>query len=385
MTRPLAIQPGPRAGAVEVPWSKSHLHRLLIADYLAGGRRHADLSNAPELSDDVRATCRCLASLARHDTPPVLDCGESGSTLRFLLPVAMAVGGQAVFTAAGRLPQRPLAPFLELLADHGVISLTGTDFPLRLEGRLSPGEYRFRGDISSQIVTGLLLALPILADDSRIRWTTPLESRGYVELTLQVMRQAGLHAVAVKDGFDVPGGQRYALSPELSPETDWSGASFWLAMNRLGSHIVLPPLNSLSAQPDAAIVRMLDALGGCLDVSGCPDIFPPLAAAAAAIGQTTRFIHTRRLRYKESDRIAAMAAMLDALGVRTDIDDDSFIVHGNTAPLHGGGAVKTFGDHRIAMAAAVAATAADAPVTLDDADCVAKSYPGFWEQFDRCR
>ena len=385
MSRSLTIDAGRRHGHVDVPLSKSHLHRLLIADYLAGGRMLADdVSTGEGASDDVKATARCLAALSSGDAPVKLDCGESGSTLRFMLPVAMSLVNDVVFTAAGRLPNRPLAPFLDLLAAHGIRSCTGTSFPLHLTGRLKPGTFEFRGDISSQIVTGLLLALPMLPEDSRIHWTTPLESRGYVDMTVQVIRQFGIRMTAIDDGFDVPGRQSYVRNPAVSPETDWSGAAFWLTMNSLGSDIELPPLAMDSAQPDAVIVQMLERIGKAdVDVSQCPDSFPVLAVKAAATPAVTHFVNVRRLRYKESDRLAAMAAMLLALGVRTDVGENDFTVHGQQPPLRGGVDIRTFDDHRIAMAAAVAATVADAPLTIDNADCVAKSYPDFWSQLNR--
>ena len=336
-------------------------------------------------SDDVKATARCLAALASGESPVRLDCGESGSTLRFLLPVAMTLANDAMYLAAGKLPNRPLAPFLELLAAHGVNSCTGTAFPLHLQGRLTPGAFEFRGDISSQIVTGLLLALPLLPNDSTIRWTTPLESRGYVDMTFQVIRQFGIRVAAVEGGFDVPGRQSYMQNPTVEPETDWSGAAFWLTMNSLGSDIELPTLNMESAQPDAVIVGKLESVGKTeVDVSQCPDSFPVLAVKAAATDAVTHFVNVRRLRYKESDRIAAMAEMLSALDVRTaEEGDNAFTVFGQAAPLHGGVEICTFNDHRIAMAAAVAATVADAPLTIDNAACVAKSYPDFWTQLNQ--
>lgn len=379
MSPQLSIEPGRRQGRVELPYSKSHLHRLLIADYLAGGRIYTDevlLSS----SDDVQATGRCLAALRSAPAEPVLDCGESGATLRFFLPLAMTQVNSACFLAAGRLPERPLQPFLEMLQEHG-IRVSGTAFPLRLQGNLQPGEYFCRGDISSQIVTGLLLALPILHGDSQIHLTTGLQSQGYVEMTLQVLRQYGIHFEKSSDGFVVPGNQHFVSPEKIQPESDWSAAACWLAMNKLSSRITLPELKRSSAQPDACIGEMLDRLGGEVDIAQCPDLFPVLAVTAASCQSRTVFRNIRRLRLKESDRVAAIAELLDNLGVKIEITENEFAVYPGTLPWHSRNILKMFGDHRIAMAAAVAATVADHPLIIDNAECVAKSYPGFWTMF----
>ncbi len=376
----IAITPGKRKGTVQVPLSKSHLHRLLIAEFLSGKR---DFGKSYEESGaDVAATIRCLKSLEdgmASDKRPVLDCGESGSTLRFMLPVAMTKADAASFVASGRLPQRPVAPFLEILATHGVTA-RDSSFPLQLEGRLTAGEFLVRGDISSQIITGLLLALPCLDGDSVISLTTHLESRGYVDMTLDVMRKFGI-AVSVSDNsFAIAGGQKYRMPNEISPERDWSGAAFWLVMNLLGSDISVPGLDYNSCQPDSVIVQLLDFKQDTIDVSQCPDSFPVFSVAAAARTVDTRFTGVKRLRLKESDRLSAMADVLSRFGVKTDCGDDFFVVHGVGPHFRGGATIDTYNDHRIAMSAAVAATVADAPVTIETPSCVAKSYPDFFRQ-----
>ena len=373
----ITLAPGLRQGQVEVPLSKSHLHRLLIAGFLAGSCDHyAGLS----VSDDVQATRRCVQALQGNSAVPELPCGESGSTLRFLLPVVLALKEQAVFTAQGRLPQRPLKPFLDLLRQHGLQETNG-DFPLSLRGSLQPGLYSLPGNISSQIVSGLLFALPLLDGDSTIQLTTPLESRGYVDMTLAVLRNFGLDIRERNDGFLIPGHQQYRHRDGIAPERDWSAAAFWLAMNSLGSQIAVPGLDDNSCQPDKAVMRLLCQLGGAIDVSQCPDIFPVLAVAAGATEVVTVFRGTRRLRFKESDRLAATADILQRYGVRVEIADDNFTVHGLGPHFRGNIDIDPFGDHRIAMAAAVGATVADGPVTIIHPACVSKSYPGFFRQF----
>ena len=347
-----------RVGVVTPPPSKSHLHRLLIAYFLAGGRDK--LAYSPDDSADIAATRRCLSALAGNTFEPVLDCGESGSTLRFMRPIAAALGKRPRYVLSGRLAKRP-----------GIIYDT-----------ISPGLHELPGNVSSQFATGLLFALPLLEGNSEIRFTTPLESRGYVDLTLSVLASCGIEIKETSTGFLIHGGQIYSVPASMTPERDWSGASFWLAMNALGSKIEVRGLTDNSAQPDRRIVKLLAQRGGEKDMSQCPDIFPPLAIVAGAQGTDTRFTGVRRLRLKESDRIAAVADMLGQLGIITDEEEDSFIVHGKDIPYPGGARLQTYGDHRIAMSAAVAATAASGPLFIDNPDCAAKSYPGFFYAFE---
>lgn len=415
------IRPGMLRGAVQAPPSKSCHHRLLIAQWLSG----APLSpETPGESEDIAATRRCLAALSRSpaNAPAPLPVGESGSTLRFLLPLATQAVPEVVFEARGRLPQRPIQPFLDQLSAHGMEFPGGATFPLRARGALRPGAFHLRGDVSSQIVTGLLFALPALNGTSEIRLTTPLESRGYVDLTLDVLAQCAIRVESLPDGWRIPGSQRW-LPPRTTCESvpnresvpprvegDWSGAAFWLVAGALGSDVSVTGLRPDSAQPDRAIADILRRMGAdvvaeptpdglatvrarlpagglhaCeIDVSQCPDLLPALAVAAARARGETRFTHAARLRLKESDRIAAMEVVLACFGVRTASTPDTLAVYGvPDAPLAGGAEIPVAGDHRIAMAAAVAATVADAPVVLPGAECVAKSYPAFFSEWQR--
>ncbi len=335
MTR---LEPGLRAGELRVPVSKSHAHRVLIAEFLAG----RTVSLAPDAADcdDVRATKRCLAALAAGET--TLDCGESGTTRRLLGPVAAALGRTVEWVMRGRLAARPQLDYPDMKA----------------------GVFRLPGDVSSQFVSGLLFALPLLAGDSEIALTTPLASRGYVDMTLDVLRAYGIAVAETPTGFRVPGGQTYR-APAEGPiiETDWSGAAFGLALVHLGNAITFPEaarrgLSSASSQPDRVIGAHLGALAApgpvTLDVDACPDIFPVLTVVAAARAGETVFTGTHRLKLKESDRTAAMADVLARFGVETCSDANTFTVQGTGRPFRGG-AFTSFGDHRIAMSAAVAA------------------------------
>jgi len=350
----IVLAPGPRKLQVVVPPSKSHAHRLLIANFLAGERDCL----MPEVADseDVLATKRCLVALAEPTETPVLNCGESGSTLRFLAPVAAALGKRPQYIRRGRLAERPFK-----------------DYP-----ELKSGLHELPGDVSSQFVTGLLFALPLLSGDSCIRFTSPLESRGYVDMTLQVLKGAGI-AVIVDEAGDlvIPGGQRYRPQ-STTVEGDWSGAAFWYAMNALGSEVEVLGLNSDSVQPDRAIRELSATMPELIDVSQFPDLFPVLTIIAAFLSRRTDFTGIARLRLKECDRVAAMRTTLAKLGVEVEVTADRFSVLRGVESF-AGGEFSAFGDHRIAMSVAVAATRSTAPVTIDDERCVAKSYPGFFE------
>ena len=407
----IAVRPGPLRGRVEIPASKSVAHRAMIAAALAD-RPTEIVLNA--VNDDLTATAACLSALGaaceRTDfgyrivpaaqeknacgaaenasgatdlceiaSFPTLDCGESGSTLRFLLPVAAALGREARFVGHGRLPERPHDVLLNAMAAHGATA-DARRLPLQLHGRLRGGTFALPGNVSSQYITGLLMALPLCAGDSVIRLTTRLESAPYVNLTLRALADFGIRAETLPDGWRIPGGQRYHSPGRVVVEGDWSGAAFWLAANALGSRVECGNLDEASAQGDRAIRPLLNRLGGEIDVSECPDLVPALAVAAAGFPGRTALVGAARLRLKESDRLASVAALLRALGCAVDEGAESLTIHGG-APLTGG-TVDGCGDHRIVMAAAVAATAASSPVTILGAQAVAKSYPDFFRDFE---
>ena len=378
----LTIMPAVLAGTVTPPPSKSQAHRLLICAALAG--EGSVLHNLAD-SQDIQATKRCLAALqAPGPGLPRLDCGESGSTLRFLLPLALVLRGGGVFTGHGRLMERPQDPYFALFREKGV-RYNQTSGALAVEGRLAPGEYRLPGNVSSQFFTGLLLALPLLKGPSAVIPTTALESGGYVRMTLEAMHEFGINIPATRSlppQFLVPGNSRYR-SAEATVEGDWSQAAFWYAANNLGGMIDILGLNPHSAQGDCAVERWARALasGGSweIDVSDCPDLAPPLAVMAAVRRGDTHLINAGRLRIKESDRLAAITAALNALGGEVEERPDSLTIHGQD--WLAGGTVDCCNDHRIAMMGAIAATRCRGPVTLLGAECVAKSYPNFWEHY----
>ena len=373
------IRPRLLAGAVTPPPSKSMAHRCLISAALAGGE--SQVRNLAQ-SEDMSATRRCLTALkAPGDGLPLLDCGESGSTLRFLIPIALALRGGGRFTGRGRLMERPQEPYFRIFEEKGIF-YQQKDGILTIQGKLEPGDYALPGNVSSQFITGLLYALPLLPGDSAIRITTPLESKGYVDMTLEVLAQFGIRVIPRTDGFRVPGNQTYRPTDPVV-EADWSQAAFWYGAIALGSKLDIQGLNPWSTQGDMAVVPaflQLTQPGDVeLDVSQCPDLVPPLAAMAAVREGTTRIVNAARLRIKESDRLASVTAALNALGARVEEHPDSLTIHGLDRLT--GGTVDCCNDHRIAMMAAVAATRCTGPVKLLGAHCVNKSYPNFWEHY----
>ena len=393
----VTIVPGTLKGAVTPPPSKSQAHRLILAAALSGGI--STLSNV-DFSQDIEATLGCLSALGtgveRRDKGqvklhglgnsipqagpiPVLDCGESGSTLRFLIPAALVVIGGGIFTGHGRLMERPQEPYFRLFEEKG-ISYEKKDGKLTVQGTLEPGEYVLPGNVSSQFFTGLLYALPLLDGDSILRASTPLESRGYVDMTLDALRTFGVTVDETEPGvFAIPGRQRYQPK-ELAVEADWSNAAFWYAANFLGAQVDIQNLNPDSVQGDRQIGALYWKLARPgdvdIDLCQCPDLAPPLAAMAAVRRGTTRFVNAGRLRMKESDRLQTIAQTLNTLGAKAQVGEDTLTLEG--VDHLEGGTVDGCNDHRIAMMAAAAAVACKQPVTILGAECVKKSYPHFW-------
>lgn len=395
------ITPRRLSGVVTPPPSKSLAHRYVIAAALAAG---TSVIKNVSFSEDVEATLRCMEALgARWEAAedglriagiggqrrpfggnlPRFDCGESGSTLRFLIPLALTVDQGGIFTGRGRLMERPQQPYFDLFDQRG-IAYTQEDGVLTVRGSLSPGEYRLRGDVSSQFFTGLLLALPLLEGPSVVLSTTKLESASYTAMTMGVLERCGVRVrwSPALNGFGVEPGI-YAPFEE-TVEADWSQAAFWYAAIALGSNLRLRGLKGQSPQGDAAVVahyKKLSLTGEVrIDLSDCPDLLPPLAVMAAVRRGTTRFTHAARLRLKESDRLASVSGMLKAIGGAVTEEEDGLTVYGvSTLP---GGTVDGANDHRIVMAAAVAATRCQGPVTIRGAEAVKKSYPNFWRDYE---
>ena len=376
----VTITPAQLRGRIIPPPSKSQAHRLLMAAYLAKGE--SSLENLAQ-SQDILATQACMTALLTPGPDlPALDCGESGSTLRFLIPVALALRGGGVFTGRGRLMERPQEPYFALFRERG-ISYEQQDGVLTVKGVLTPGRYALPGDVSSQFFTGLLYALPLLDGDSELTSTTALESRGYIDMTLDALGCAGIRVEARGDSFHIPGGQSYAPICR-AVEADWSQAGFWYAAKGIGNDVETLGMDPDSRQGDRVLDRWAQALSGpgqvVLDVSGSPDLVPPVAVwAALRAGETTRLTNAGRLRIKESDRLAAVASELGKLGADVEEGEDFLTIHG--VSMLKGGTASSHNDHRIAMMLAVAATMASGPVTIYGAEAVSKSYPNFWDDY----
>ncbi len=406
------IPPGARTGRVHIPASKSQAHRLLICAALGEEKTEVICDG---ISADIAATAKCLRALgaAVEETEagflvsPIkkvpegrceLYCGESGSTLRFLLPVVGALGVQAAFHREGRLPQRPLAPLDSVLTAHGMTLSEDGDL-LLCSGQLQAGNYEIAGNVSSQYISGLLMALPRLAGESRLTVTGTLESAAYVAMTEDALRLSSVELSKNGASYAIPGGQRFRLPARTAVEGDWSNAAFFLCMGALAKGGVrVEGLNLKSSQGDRGVLDVLRAFGAAVseeenavtvrrgtlrgvtvDASPIPDLIPVLSVVASVAAGETRVENAYRLRLKESDRLQSTANLLRALGGRVEEKEDGLVITGVSA-LHGG-AVETQNDHRLAMSAAVAACAAMGEVTVDNDACVAKSYPRFWEDY----
>ena len=415
----MTVSPGTRTGRVGIPSSKSLAHRALICRALADRPSRIELDG---FSADIQATMECLKGLGaafsfsegvlkitpikkipeekKSPQKAHLPCSESGSTLRFLLPVAGALGQEAVFSMEGRLSERPMERFEQVLKDHGMkIRRNGRE--LYCSGQLESGEYVLPGNISSQYITGLLFALPMLEGSSRIRIETKLESADYVRLTEDALCEAGIVWETTQAGYRIPGRQRYHIgegNETVRIEGDYSSAAFFLCAGAFSQQgITVHDLSPDSRQGDKRILQELERFGALVEVHGreitvrkgqlrgttidgsmIPDLIPVLSIVAAGTRGVTRIRNAARLRMKESDRIMSTCRMLQSLGADVRELPDGLVIYGNGG-LKGGALVDPFRDHRIAMSAAIAACICSEPVMIKDADCVGKSYPDFWE------
>lgn len=414
----ITITPRPLSGRISVPSSKSMTHREFICAALAEGESCIDNVS---LSDDITATASCMAALGAdieeipsafpgrrayrirggvgpRGCPLSLDCGESGSTLRFLIPIGIYSGNTVTFTGRGRLAERPLTPYHDLFKEKGISCEADGGLPLTVSGTLESGVYRLPGDVSSQFFTGLLFVLPLLPGDSLLESATPLESGSYIDMTLECMARHGVSVRKEAPGrYVIPGGQSYRAG-DFSVEGDYSQAAFWLAAGLLGGSIAASGLSADSTQGDRVIADILRRMGGRLDREGqdlaarpsalcgtvidaedCPDLVPVLAALAAVSRGRTEIIHAARVRLKECDRLHAMAEELRRLGADIAENPDGLVIEG--LPSLSGGAADAWNDHRIAMALAAVSSRCSGPLTIRGADCVSKSYPAFWKDF----
>ena len=406
----IKLSPRPLCGSIPAIPSKSHAHRLLICAAFADGPTEIILSHS---SEDIDATLGCLSTLgagiARNDETitvapikqvpdnPVLDCRESGSTFRFLLPVAATLGKSISFMGTGRLPLRPIGD-LKTALESGGVTFTNDRLPLSIQGKLTPQAYLLPGNVSSQYVTGLLMALPLLDSGSAIVLESPLQSRSYVDITIDVLRSFGAKIIESEKKYDIYSMNGHFRSPgRAETDGDWSNAAFFLAAGALGNPVTVTGLSPVSTQGDKAIISALRLFGaetdchngsaavyphdltGCeLDAENIPDLVPILAVVAACAHGETRIKNCARLRLKESDRLKTTADMIRSLGGWAEEDGDMLVIRGGKLR---GGTVSGAGDHRIVMSAAIAAIACHGEVTITGAEAVRKSYPLFFNDY----
>ena len=424
----VSLRPQILKGVIKAPASKSEAHRILICAALCDEPTQVHNLNLNNLNDDIRATINCLKALGAEfefeddfilvkpinkvniNNTPELDCNESGSTLRFMLPVACALYDKVKFTGRGRLPERPLDDLLSVMKSHGV-SFSDDKLPFETQGKLRAGEFKIRGDISSQYITGLLLAMPLLNDKAKITLTSSLKSADYVNITLKVLQDFNINinnnlklkspsaafwlaAGALGCDFKSPG--------IISVGGDWSSAAFWLAAGALGCDVSVSGLDLKSEQGDKRILDLLKQFGAeiiidednikakankllasNIDIDATPDLLPILAVVAAYADGESVFYNAARLRLKESDRIKSACEMINSLQICEARElDDKLIVKGSNFRNLRGGFVNGFNDHRIVMSAAIAAVRCENEVIISDCDAVNKSYPKFFEDYN---
>lgn len=405
------ITPSALTGEIDAISSKSHFHRLLIAAALAN-KKSVIFYN--KMSDDIKATLRCLSKLgARFDitehqvsvTPikerPVqkalLDFGECGTTYRLLLPLAVIFSESAELSGHGRLSKRPIKELCRTLSENGAVFSEST-LPMTVSGNLRSGIYTIPGSVSSQYISGLLFALPLLKGQSELVVEDGFSSRGYIDLTLDVLKEFGITVIEKGNRFIIPGDQKYITKGNLYCEGDWSNSAFWLAAGAIGGRVSVKDLNDKSYQPDRDVFNLLCLFGASVkskkakftvspielkaysfDADSIPDLVPIMSVIAALSDGNTVIFNAGRLREKESDRLSAIRAFLSSLGADITETEDGLNIDGKDSLA--GGEVDGCNDHRIVMAAAIASCGCRGEVVIHGAEAINKSYPDFFEDF----
>ena len=408
----IKISPSQLNGTVAAISSKSDAHRILIAAALSDKKT---VINCNTLSDDINATIECLKALGAEietedskitvtpisNTPKSaeLNCRESGSTLRFLMPVAAALGVNAAFSGSGRLPSRPIMPLRRELESGGVEFTPPWQFPILISGKLQSGNYSLKGNVSSQFVTGMLFALPLIEGDSTLRLIPPIESRSYIDMTLNTLKKFGIEIREEDNTFYIKGNQKYISPEEITVEGDWSNAAFFLTAGALAGSVTVTGLDESSLQGDKKVLDILERMGADIkkekngitvsrgglvgtqiDAGDIPDLVPILSVAAAATDSGVTIIsNAERLRLKESNRLAAISECLNNIGNVNSETDDGIVVWGGEKIS--GGNVFSFNDHRIVMSMAIASVVSTGDITIRNAEAVNKSYPTFFDDF----
>lgn len=406
----VTLTPSATGGSIKAIASKSAAHRIAICAAFAKGNTKI---LCEETNEDIDATVRCLSALGAdikregeyfYVTPvrelkkgAILDCGESGSTMRFLVPVVAMLGADASFLMSGRLPARPLSPLREELERCGMSFSEAGSNPLICRGKVEENEFFIRGDVSSQFVSGLLFALAVSGRSGRLHIIGELMSAPYVDITADTLRRFGAEVFRSEDGYEINAEGGLISPSEITVEGDWSNAAFPLTLGAIGKGAVtVTCLDKGSCQGDMAILNVLSEMGAKLewndgavtvypsklkgiriDASQIPDLVPILSVAASVAEGETVIYNAERLRIKESDRLLAVREVLCGLGAQVEERADGLRIVG--VPSLRGGEICSFRDHRIAMSAAVASVRCAEAVTVKDAEAVAKSYPSFFE------
>ena len=407
------VEPSQLNGTVAIPPSKSDVHRAIICGALSRGKC---VISPVDLSEDIKATIGCVETLGAkvNISEGVLTidgsemfkgnnyqifCNESGSLLRFIIPVVSAMGISATFTGAGRLPERPIGIYLDCLPKAGVKCTTKSGLPLTVEGQLQAGTFEIPGNVSSQFITGLLFALPLLKEDSKIILTSPLESVAYVDITINVMKKFGVIIETTDYGYFVKGNQKY-IPQNYTTEGDWSNAAFFMTAAAMKGDITVTGVDKNSAQGDKEIAEILKRFGAKveftdnsvrvqkgdlkatdIDARQIPDLVPILAVCATFAEGTTHITGAERLRIKESDRLSAIANAINQLGGNVVEKPDGLVITGVKSLK--GGTVQGVNDHRIVMAMSVATLMATDTVTITDMESIKKSFPNYFEEYNR--
>lgn len=405
--------PSVLSGRINAISSKSDVHRLLICAALSN---EATKINCNCLSKDIVATVECLKSMGaditvgngavtvtpqKFNKRATLNCCESGSTLRFLMPVVSALGIDATFLGQGRLPERPVSPLKEEMENRGVEFVNGSNFPLELSGKLQSGEYEIAGNVSSQFITGLLFALPTLDGDSRIKLIPPVQSKSYIDITISALEKFGIEILKKENLYIIKGNQQYISPKEITAQGDWSNSAFFLCAGALSkTGVTVTGLDVNSPQGDRKILEILRRMGAVVEVNGdeitvrknrlfgtvidagdIPDLVPIVSVLGACCEKgVTHIINGSRLRLKESDRIKSTFQMLDRVGAAVSETDDGLVIWGDNEMV--GRAIDSFNDHRIVMAAAILSCECSLDVDIKDYKAVEKSYPHFFDDFN---
>lgn len=416
------IKPKKLGGTIPIPPSKSYSHRAIIAAALATSNKDKEVSRIDNLkySVDITTTTEIMENWGANieigedfeiikgnsgivnPKDEYTQCNESGSTIRFLIPIGLSSNNKIVFDGKGKLVERPLDSYYKIFDEQGIkYSNNNGWLPLNVDGQLKSGKYEIEGNISSQYITGLLYALPLLNGDSELKINKTLESKGYIDLTLEILEMSGIKVVNNNyKSFFIKGNQKY--NPfDYVIEGDYSQVAFWIVAGILGSEIKCLHVKKESLQGDREIIEIVQRMGAnveifddyiivkpsqtygtVIDISQCPDIGPILTVLAALSKGETKIINAERLRIKESDRITSIKTELNKLGANVEEVGDSLVING-VERLTGSTELSAWNDHRIAMSLAIASIKCDGEIVIDEAESVKKSYPHFWEDFKK--